>query len=146
MPLYCVSTIYGFHLCLFTCAHIVPETENSLHVLALPNMKYSVMWSHSFSKWDKVYLELYMTKFAIKCCKFITNEINFETMIHLKGIRLRQPHPPIFVQKNKDLYTIRSVYLCSDCILSLTCKFNSVTKIYKFFFQLLYWNNERSTW
>ena len=40
-----------------------------------------------------------------------------------------------FFQKNWDFYTTRSVYLCSDCMLNLTCKFNSVAKIYEFFFQ-----------
>ena len=43
--------------------------------------------------------------------------------------------PIFFFQKSWDFYIIRSVYLCSDCMLNLTCSFNSVTKIYEFFFQ-----------
>ena len=35
---------------------------------------------------------------------------------------------PDFFQKSLDFYTVRSVYLCSDCMLNL-CNFNSITKI-----------------
>ena len=42
---------------------------------------------------------------------------------------------PQFFHKSWDFYTIRSVYICSDCMLNLTCNFNSVTKIFEFFFQ-----------
>ena len=34
---------------------------------------------------------------------------------------------------NSDFYTIRSVYLCSDCMLYLTCNFNLTTKNVNFF-------------
>ena len=40
---------------------------------------------------------------------------------------------PNFFQKNWDFYTIRSVYLCSDCMLNLSCNFNLITKICDFF-------------
>ena len=41
--------------------------------------------------------------------------------------------PRFFFQKSWDFYTIRSVYLCSDCMLNLTCNFNLITKICEFF-------------
>ena len=53
----------------------------------------------------------------------------------LKGHWTTSASSPNFFQKSWDFYIIRSVYLCSDCMLNLTCSFNSVTKIYAFFFQ-----------
>ena len=53
----------------------------------------------------------------------------------LKGHWTTSASSPNFFQKSWDFYFIRSVYLCSDCTLNLTCSFNSVTKIYAFFFQ-----------
>ena len=38
-----------------------------------------------------------------------------------------------FFQKGSDFYTIRIVYLCSDCIPNRTCNFNLTTKICEFF-------------
>ena len=55
--------------------------------------------------------------------------------LSLKGHWTTSASSPIFFQKSWDFYIIRSVYLCSDCMLNLTCSFNSVTKIYAFFFQ-----------
>ena len=52
--------------------------------------------------------------------------------------------PIIFFQKSWDFYTVRSVYLCSDRMLNLTCNFNLVTKIFNFFLQrpfLKNWKN-----
>ena len=43
--------------------------------------------------------------------------------------------PRFFFQKSWDFYTIRSAYLCSDCMLNLTCNFNLITKIWEFFLQ-----------
>ena len=37
-----------------------------------------------------------------------------------------------FPKKNWDFYTIRSVYLCIDCMLNLTCNFNLVLKSFGF--------------
>ena len=42
---------------------------------------------------------------------------------------------PDLFQKSWDFYTIRSVYLRSDCMLNLTCNFNLITKICEFFLQ-----------
>ena len=42
--------------------------------------------------------------------------------------------PNFFFQKSWAFYTIRSGYLCSDCMLNLTWNFNLITKIYFFFF------------
>ena len=53
----------------------------------------------------------------------------------LKGHWTTSASSPNFFQKSWDFYIIRSVYLCSDCMLNLTCSFNSFTKIYAFFFQ-----------
>ena len=53
----------------------------------------------------------------------------------LKGHWTTSASSPDFFQKSWDFHTIRSVYLCSDCMLNLTCNFNSVTKIFEFFFQ-----------
>ena len=53
----------------------------------------------------------------------------------LKGHWTTSALSPNFFQKSWDFYIIRSVYLCSDCMLNLTCSFNLVTKIYAFFFQ-----------
>ena len=53
----------------------------------------------------------------------------------LKGHWTTSASSPNFFQKSWDFHIIRSVYLCSDCMLNLTCSFNSVTKIYAFFFQ-----------
>ena len=53
----------------------------------------------------------------------------------LKGHWTTSASSPNFFQKSWDFYIIRSVYLGSDCMLNLTCSFNSVTKIYAFFFQ-----------
>ena len=41
---------------------------------------------------------------------------------------------PNFFQKSSDFYTIRRIYLCNECMCILTCNFNSVTKIWGFFF------------
>ena len=47
-----------------------------------------------------------------------------------------QPHPWFFfTSKNWDFYTIRCVYLCSDCMLNFNSNFNLVTKIFVFFMQ-----------
>ena len=56
-------------------------------------------------------------------------------MQQLKGHWTTSASSPNFFQKSWDFYTIRSVYLCSDCMLNLTCNFNSVTKIFEIFFQ-----------
>ena len=53
----------------------------------------------------------------------------------LKVHRTTSASSLFFFQKSWDFCTIRNVYLCSDCMLNLTCNFNSVTKIYAFFFQ-----------
>ena len=45
------------------------------------------------------------------------------------------PQLVFFFQKSWDFYTIRSVYLCSECMLNLTCSFNLITKIWWFFLQ-----------
>ena len=43
----------------------------------------------------------------------------------------------VFFKETLDNFrTIRSVYLCSDCMLNLTCKFKLITKICEFFLQL----------
>ena len=42
---------------------------------------------------------------------------------------------PIFFPKSWDFYINRSVYLCSDCMLNITCSMNSITKIMLFFQQ-----------
>ena len=61
---------------------------------------------------------------------------NFVTWkFELKGHWTTSASSPDFFQKSWDFYTIRSVYLCSDCMLNLTCNPNSVTKIFEFFFQ-----------
>ena len=54
---------------------------------------------------------------------------------YLKGHWTTSASSPNFFQKSWDFYIIRSLYLCSDCMLNLTCSFNSVTKMYAFFFQ-----------
>ena len=50
----------------------------------------------------------------------------------IKGHWTTSASSPIIFQKSWDFYTIRSVYLCSDCVLNFSCNFNSVTKIYFF--------------
>ena len=40
-----------------------------------------------------------------------------------------------FFKKSWDCFTIRSVYVCSDCMRNLTCKFNLVPNIFEFFLQ-----------
>ena len=55
--------------------------------------------------------------------------------VSLKGHWTTSASSPNFFQKSWDFYIIRSVYLCRDCMLNLICSFNSVTKIYAFFFQ-----------
>ena len=50
----------------------------------------------------------------------------------LKGHRTTSASSPDFFQKSWDFYTIRSVYLCNDCMLYLTGSFNLVTKIIYF--------------
>ena len=40
----------------YTRLCIFPQTENYVHISALPNIEYAVM-SHPFSKWDKVSLK-----------------------------------------------------------------------------------------
>ena len=61
--------------------------------------------------------------------------LNYFGEMCLKGHWTTSASSPNFFQKSWDFYIIRSVYLCSDCMLNLTCSFNSVTKIYAFFFQ-----------
>ena len=55
--------------------------------------------------------------------------------LYLKGALDNFSLIPRFFQKNWDFHTIRSVYLCSDCMLNLTCTFNLITKICTFFLQ-----------
>ena len=43
--------------------------------------------------------------------------------------------PQFFFQKSWAFYTIRSVYLCSDCIFNFTCNFNFITQLCEFFLQ-----------
>ena len=65
-----------------------------------------------------------------------------ETLFHLKNMSLFKGTldnfsliPWFFFQKSLDVYTIRSVYLYSDCMPNLTCNFNLITKIYECFLQ-----------
>ena len=53
----------------------------------------------------------------------------------LKGHWTTSASSPDFFQKSLDIYTIRSVYICSDSMLNLTCNFSPFTKIFEFFFQ-----------
>ena len=55
----------------------------------------------------------------------------------LRGTGQLQPHPPpfFFLKIVEIFYTIRSVYLCSDCMRNLTCNFNLISKICEFFLQ-----------
>ena len=53
----------------------------------------------------------------------------------LKGQWTTSVSSPNFFQISWDFYTIGSVYLCSDCMLNLTCNFNLITKICEFFLQ-----------
>ena len=53
----------------------------------------------------------------------------------LKGHWTTSTSSPNFFQESWDFYTIRSVYLCSDCMLNLTYNFNLITKIRWFFLQ-----------
>ena len=65
-------------------------------------------------------------------------EAIINTMLRIKGALDHFSLIPrffFFFQKSWDFYTIKSVYLCSDCMLNLTCNFSPVTKIYEFFFQ-----------
>ena len=55
---------------------------------------------------------------------------------NLKGHWITSASSPDIFQKSWDFYTIRSVYLCSDCILNFTCYFNLITKICEFFLWL----------
>ena len=54
---------------------------------------------------------------------------------NLKGHWTTSASFQFFFKKSWDFCFIRSVYLCNDCMPNLTCNFNSVTKIYAFFFQ-----------
>ena len=48
---------------------------------------------------------------------------------------IQELQPPFcFQKKSRDFYAFWSVCLCSDCMLILTCNFNSDVKIYGFFF------------
>ena len=57
------------------------------------------------------------------------------SVVSLKGHWTTSASSPDFFQKSWDFHTIRSVYLCSDCMPNLTCNFNLITKICEFFFQ-----------
>ena len=48
----------------------------------------------------------------------------------LKGHWTTSASPPNFFQKNWDFCTIKSVYLCSDCMLYLTCNFSLTIRRY----------------
>ena len=81
-------------------------------------------------------------KIAFVCSKIVDggwelfSSINFVWMEKsFKGALDNFSLIPKFKKKSWDFYIIRSVYLCSECMLNLTCSFNSVTKIYAFFFQ-----------
>ena len=66
---------------------------------------------------------------------FIDRPISRSASNTYRGTGQLQHHPPIFFQNSWDFCFIRSVYLCSDSMLNLTCNFNSVTKIFENFFQ-----------
>ena len=51
------------------------------------------------------------------------------SLLMLKGHWTTSDSSPNFFQKSWDFYTIRSVFLCSDCMLNLTCNYNLITKI-----------------
>ena len=73
------------------------------------------------------------SKMALNLSRPIGSLILTVLIHNLKGHWTTSASSPIFFQKSWDFYIIRSVYLCSDCMLNLTCSFNSVTKIYAFF-------------
>ena len=81
-------------------------------------------------KWCLFYPEILLKHFHL----FIVINSAMKNL-PLKGHWTTSASSPNFFQKCWDFYIIRSVYLCSDCMLNLTCSFNSVTKIYAFFFQ-----------
>ena len=53
----------------------------------------------------------------------------------LKGHWTTSASSPDFFRKIWELYTIRSVYLWSECMFNFTCNFNLITKICEFFLQ-----------
>ena len=59
-------------------------------------------------------------------------ECNAPSVEDLKGHWTTSASSPDFFQKSWDFYTIRSVYLCSHCMLNLTCNFNLIMKTWIF--------------
>ena len=115
IPSVCVYTICPVSILIFAF-------YDSIHV-----QKHHLACFH-FAKYTTV---LVCPKYFV----FVFNFIYFYCSFCLKGHWTTSASSPIFFQKSWDFYIIRSVYLCSDCMLNLTCSFNSVTKIYAFFFQ-----------
>ena len=71
--------------------------------------------------------------FTVQCIRDSVNSFSCFT-VHLKGHWTNSASSPNFFQKSWDFYAIGSVYLCSDCMLNLTCKFNLITKIIMWIF------------
>ena len=67
--------------------------------------------------------------------KFVSSGVKIKLASELKGALDNFSLMPQFFSKKWDFNTIRSVYLCSDCMLNLTCKFKLITKICEYFLQ-----------
>ena len=90
----------------------------------------SSIWWMVFSLWRFENKEPFVNLVKLKCTLAVIC-----VMITLKGHWTTSASSPIFFQKIWDFYTIRNVYLCSGCMLNLTCNFNLITKICEFFLQ-----------
>ena len=92
------------------------------------------------SLWDILMMMLF-TKYPIKWKRIGIIRWKFQYWFNvkssieldLKGHWTTSASSPNFFQKSWDLYTIKSVYLCSDCMLNLTCNFHLIMKICEFF-------------
>ena len=106
---------FGIHYTQFWIL-IVNITFSLLYISVTFQWKWKQKWSWSLEYFDSLFKSLGIT--VLWAC--------------FKGLWTPSASFPDFFQNSWDFYTIRSVYLCVDCMLNLICSFSLVTKIFEF--------------
>ena len=127
--------VYCPHLrnCVYSCAHVFSRSTDRSHALQFALVHICNGFSSRLRDTDWLEMRYNSSHNALQMrCKSSHNAFN-----SLKGHWTTSASFPNCFQKSWDFFTItcRSVYLCSDCMLNLTCNFSLITKICEFFLQ-----------
>ena len=124
----------------FPAYHSVSITGGNSHFTPC-ELFIEMMKTSAVKYMTNIYLFWYRhaTKNTRACIIFIIyngeSKYLLDNVMHLKGYWTTSASSSNLFQKSWDIYTIRSVYICSDCMLKITRNFNLITKICEFFLQ-----------